>query len=353
MSKKNKREITVGYVKIGADNPVRVQSMTNTKEYKETLSQVNELADAGCELVRISVPEKDALESFLQIKNQVKVPLIADIHFDHELACECLNRGVECVRINPGNIGGKENTAKVINAAKVAGSALRIGVNAGSLEKDLLEKFGGPTPQALVESAIRWIDFTESLGFLNFKVSIKTSKVEDLIIANRELNERTSAPIHIGVTEAGTLIGGVIRSTLGLSELLKDGIGDTIRISLSADPVNEAIAGWELLKQLGLRTGVDIISCPTCARTGIDVIGLAYRIQKEFGWVNAPVKVAVMGCIVNGPGEAREADIGIAGGKDCAALFIDGKIVKKVSQEEALNEISRFINSRIIKEEKK
>jgi len=352
MNFKKTREISIGPLRVGGNNPIRVQSMTNTKTHVQTLEQVLKLQQSGCEIIRLSVPNKEQLASFIEVKKQAIVPLVADIHYDHELALECLKNGADCVRINPGNIGGADNTAKVINAAKEYKKAIRIGINSGSLEKEILQKYGSPTSEALVESALKWINFAEKeCDFKNFKVSIKTSNVEELIKANELLSKKTDAPLHIGVTEAGTLISGLIKSTLGLSELLKKGIGNTIRISLSSDPINEVVAGWELLKKLGLRKGVEIISCPTCARTGINVIQLAERVEREFCFVNSPIKVAVMGCIVNGPGEAKEADIGIAGGVDCAALFVKGKVIRKVSEDEAFKELSKFINEHKVLEE--
>ncbi|MBN1115530.1 MAG: flavodoxin-dependent (E)-4-hydroxy-3-methylbut-2-enyl-diphosphate synthase [Oligoflexia bacterium] len=340
------RVIKVGNLSIGGGNPVRVQSMTNTitSDFSSTISQVEKLRAAGCEIVRISVPDEEGLGSFAKIRDRLpELPLIADIHFSADLACKSIEKGADCVRINPGNLGGIEKFSRVIDAVKQHSKALRIGVNAGSLEKDLLKKYKHPTAVALCESAINWVNFAHKHDFSNFKVSIKSSDPVLNAEANLMFASKCDMPLHIGVTEAGPLIPGLIRSTLGLSELLKKGIGDTIRISLSADPVTEVVAGWELLKSLGLRSGVEIISCPTCSRTCIDVVGIAEKLQYEFGYCEKHLKVAVMGCVVNGPGEAKEADIGIAGGKDSAVIFRKGNIVEKVSARDAYSKITEYI----------
>ena len=344
------RTIKIGGLSIGGGSPIRVQSMTNTNtsDIHKTLEQVNSLVKAGCEIVRLSVKDEQALNGFIEIQKKTTVPLVADIHFDHMLAIKCIEQGCAGVRINPGNIGGVDAVTKVLNAAKVNKDVcIRIGVNSGSLEKELLKKYGHPTAEALAESALNWIDFFEKQGFNNFKVSIKSSDIKTLVDSNRIIAVKTGTPLHIGLTEAGTLISGLVRSTMALSELLKQGIGDTIRISLSSDPVDEVIAAYSLLKALELRKGLEVISCPTCARTEFDVIGIADKLEREFGSSPVPIKVAVMGCVVNGPGEAKEADFGVAGGKDSAVLFVNGEIVKKILPSEAYAELSTYIKKRI------
>jgi len=342
------RTIKIGGLSVGGKNPIRVQSMTNTNtaDAKATLKQVNALVDAGCEIVRLSVKDEAALKGFLEVQKKVAVPLVADIHFDHKLAVKCIQKGCKGVRINPGNIGGIEAVKKVIVAAKAKKNVcIRIGVNSGSLEKDILKKYGHPTAQALSESALNWDTFFKKEGFKNFKISIKSSDIKTLIDANKIISKKTDTPLHIGLTEAGTLISGLVRSTLGLGELLKQGIGDTLRISLSSDPVDEVIAAYSLLKALGLRKGLQVISCPTCARTEFDVIGTADRLEREFGSITKPLKIAVMGCVVNGPGEAKEADLGVAGGKDSAVIFVNGKIVKKIKAKDAYKELRERIKN--------
>lgn len=349
MQKRHTRTVKIGGLTLGANNPIRVQSMTNTdtSKFLETWTQVEQLMLVGCEIIRLGVTDEKSLDSFIKIKSQTDVPLVADIHFNGELAIDCINKGADGVRINPGNIGKPEMVERIIEAAKKTSVCIRIGVNSGSLEKELLSKYGHPSPEALAESALNWADFFEKRGFKNFKLSIKSSNIEEMVKANRLVSAKTDVPLHLGLTEAGTLISGIVRSTMGLTELLKEGIGDTIRVSLSSDPVHEVIAGKEILKSMGLRKGVQVISCPTCTRTEIDVMGIAESFEREFSGVEVPIKVAVMGCVVNGPGEAKEADIGIAGAKDGVALFIDGEIVKKLSVEEACAEIKKYIMQRI------
>jgi (E)-4-hydroxy-3-methylbut-2-enyl-diphosphate synthase len=342
------RTIKIGELSVGGKNPIRIQSMTNTdtSDLKATLKQVSALVDAGCEIVRLSVKDAAALKGFLEVQKQVAVPLVADIHFDHKLAVKCIQKGCNGVRINPGNIGGVETVREIIAAAKAKKNVcIRIGVNSGSLEKDILRKYGHPTAQALSESALNWDMFFRKEGFKNFKLSIKSSDIKTLIDANKIISRRTDTPLHIGLTEAGTLITGLVRSTLGLSELLKSGIGDTLRISLSSDPVDEVIAAYSLLKALGLRKGLQVVSCPTCARTEFDVIGIADKLEREFGSITKPLKIAVMGCVVNGPGEAKEADLGIAGGKDSAVIFVNGNIIKKIKTKDAYKELREMIKN--------
>jgi len=349
------RTIKIAGLGIGGGNPIRVQSManTNTANAKATLKQVNALVKAGCEIVRLSVKDEAALKGFLEVQKKVAVPLVADIHFDHKLAIKCIEKGCAGIRINPGNIGGIDAVKKVVDAAKAKKDVcIRIGVNSGSLEKDILKKYGHPTAEALAESCLNWVNFFEKEGFRNFKVSIKSSDIKTLIDANKIIAGKTEAPIHIGLTEAGTLISGLVRSTLALGELLKQGIGDTIRISLSSDPVDEVVAAYSLLKALNLRKGLEVISCPTCARTEFDVIGTADKLEREFCSSSVPLKVAVMGCVVNGPGEAKEADLGLAGGKNSAVIFVNGEVVKKVKAKDAYKEISSLIKKRIKGENK-
>lgn len=342
---KSKRVVKLGELSIGGKNTVSVQSMTNSQSFEGLKVQIKDLEDIGCDIVRISVPNEEQFQNFFKLKEIFTTPLIADIHFDYQMAIKCIESGALGVRINPGNIGAVENYFKILEIAKLKDTCIRIGVNSGSLEKEILEKHNGPTALALLESTLKWIELTEKFGFYNFKVSIKSSDIETLIKANEMLFEKTLAPIHLGLTEAGTLISGLVKSSLALSPLLKKGIGDTIRISLSANPVDEVIAAIELLKALNLREGVDIISCPTCARTSFDVIETANFLQKRYSKVRKNLKVAVMGCIVNGPGEGKEADIGIAGSKTDVLLFKKGVVVGNISLEQAFLEIDKFINS--------
>ncbi len=332
--KKTKR-IYVGNVPIGDGAPIAVQSMTNTdtKDISATLSQIEELKQAGCEIVRVAIPDEEAASAFKEIKKRSPVPLIADIHFDHRLALKAIDSGADGIRINPGNMK-KRGLKEVIKAAQDARIPIRIGVNAGSLEKDLLEKYGHPVPEALVESAIRSIRFFEDMGFEYMKISIKSSNVLDTIKAYELLSEKTDYPLHLGVTEAGTLISGVVKSAIAIGYLLMKGIGDTIRVSLTRPPVEEVKAAYEILRALNIRhRGPEIISCPTCGRCQIDLFSIVDEVEKEISRIDIPIKVAIMGCVVNGPGEAKEADIGIAGGKGKGVLFKKGKVVKKIPEE--------------------
>ena len=327
----------MGDVKIGGGAPVVVQSMTNTdtRDVEATVRQIERLAEAGCEVVRCAVLNQDAAAALGEIKKRVSLPLVADIHFDHRLALTALKAGVDGLRINPGNIGEKKKVVELVKAAKARRVPIRIGVNSGSLEKKLLEKYGRPTPEALVESALGHIKILEDLDFTDIKVSIKASDVPTTIDAYRLMSKTAKYPLHIGVTEAGTLFSGTVKSAVGLGILLYEGIGDTVRVSLTADPVEEVRVAWEMLKALKLRQrGVNIISCPTCGRTQIDVIGLALEVEKRLMHIRKPLDVAVMGCIVNGPGEAKHSDVGIAGGKGRGILFRHGKVVKRLSEAE-------------------
>ncbi len=337
--RKNTRPIRVGPVQVGGGAPVSVQSMTNTdtREVTATLAQVQRLAEAGCDIVRLAVPDQKAARAFGEIKREAPVPLIADIHFNHRLALTALEQGADAVRINPGNLGGAAKTKIVAEACRSRGVPLRLGVNAGSLETDLLAKHGAPTPEALVESALRWVKQFEDWGFFDFKISLKSSDVVATVLSYRELSRRVDYPLHLGVTEAGGLIAGTVKSALGIGMLLAEGIGDTIRVSLTRDPVEEVRVAYEILRALHLRErGVELISCPTCGRCRIDLFGLAEEAERRLLKVATPIKVAIMGCVVNGPGEAREADVGIAGGQKVGALFKKGELVRKVPERQLL-----------------
>ncbi|GAB7140643.1 flavodoxin-dependent (E)-4-hydroxy-3-methylbut-2-enyl-diphosphate synthase [Deferribacterales bacterium RsTz2092] len=344
LSKKT-RVIDVGGVLLGGGHPVRVQSMTNTdtSDIATTLAQIKHLVEAGCEIVRVSVPDDDALAALPAIVKGAGVPVVADIHFNHKLAIGSLQAGAACVRINPGNIGGTEKTLAVVKAAKDLGAAIRIGVNSGSLERDLLDKYG-VSAEALAESASRYSELLESADFRNYKVSIKASNVAMSVAANELFSAKSDVPLHIGITEAGTKRMGIIKSAVGIGALLLKGIGDTIRVSLTADPVDEIGAGFAILNAAGLRqSGVEVISCPTCARTKIDIITLAEKVEDMCAKIPRRLKVAVMGCVVNGPGEAREADFGIAGGVGEGLLFAKGEILKKLPEARLLDELMVLI----------
>jgi (E)-4-hydroxy-3-methylbut-2-enyl-diphosphate synthase len=333
------RAVFVGPVQIGGGAPVSVQSMTNTDtcDRDRTLAQIQRLARAGCEIVRLAVPNKEAVAAFREIKAASPVPLIADIHFNHKLALAALEAGADAVRINPGNLGGAEKTRPVVEACRQLGKSLRLGVNAGSLEQDLLAHYGGATPAALVASARRWIRQFEAWQFQDFKISLKASDVLVTVAAYRQLSQEVDYPLHIGVTEAGGLIAGTVKSALGLGWLLAEGIGDTMRVSLTRDPVEEVWVAYEILRALHLRhRGPEIISCPTCGRCQINLFGLAEAAEKRLRYLTSPIKVAIMGCVVNGPGEAREADVGIAGGKGVGALIKKGEMVRTVPEGELL-----------------
>ncbi|WP_243310062.1 flavodoxin-dependent (E)-4-hydroxy-3-methylbut-2-enyl-diphosphate synthase [Fundidesulfovibrio agrisoli] len=339
------RAIRLGDMLIGGGNPIRVQSMTNTdtRDVQASIAQVRALADAGCEIVRLAVLDEDAARALKAIKAASPVPLIADIHFDHRLALASLEAGVDGLRINPGNIGGQDKVAAVVRAAKDAGAPIRIGVNSGSVERHLLEKFGGPTPEAMVESALGHVRMLEDENFDQIKISLKSSSVPATIAAYSRLADVVDYPLHIGITEAGTPLRGAAKSGVGLGILLWMGIGDTLRVSLTGDPLPEMDVAWELLRCLGIRKhGAEMVSCPTCGRTEIDLAGLAQAVEHKLRGVKVPVKVAVMGCVVNGPGEAREADIGLAGGRDCAVIFRKGEVVRKVRGE--ANVLTEFMN---------
>ncbi len=333
------RAIHVGPVQIGGGAPVVVQSMTNTDtaDVGATLAQVRRLAAAGCEVVRLAVPEQKAARAFKEVKAESPVPLIADIHFNYRLALAALEQGADALRINPGNLGGAAKTRRVVEACRQKGVPLRLGVNAGSLEADLLSKYRAPSAQALVASALRWVRQFEDWGFLDFKISLKSSDVLTTVAAYRSLSRQVDYPLHLGVTEAGGLIAGTVKSALGIGLLLAQGIGDTLRVSLTRDPREEVRVAYEILRALRLRErGVELISCPTCGRCKIDLFDLAAEAERRLLSVATPLRVAIMGCVVNGPGEAREADVGIAGGKRVGVLFKKGKPVRKVPEKELL-----------------
>ena len=332
------RQIRVGRVPIGGGAPVVVQSMTtpDTADVTATVAQIHELEQVGCEIVRVTVNTPEAAAALPAIKSQVTIPLIADIHFDHRLALKAA-QGVDCVRINPGNIGAWWKVEEVVKAVRERNIPLRIGVNGGSLERELLTKYGYPTAEALCESALNAVHALEDIGFTDMKVSLKASDVHLAVDAYRLFSLQSDYPLHLGITEAGTLLTGAIKSAIGIGLLLADGIGDTIRVSLAADPVEEVKVGFEILKSLELRhRGVNVIACPTCGRVEIDVVKLANELEKRLGHIRVPLNVSVLGCVVNGIGEGKEADIGIAGGEGVGILFKHGKLVRKVKSEELL-----------------
>ena len=333
------KKIIVGSVEIGGGTSVKIQSMTTTKtsDVAETVRQIEALKEAGCEIVRVAVPDETAARALRVIHDASPIPVIADIHFDYRLALMALEAGLEGLRINPGNIGERKNVEMVVDAAKARGAVIRVGVNSGSVEKRLLEQYGGPTPQAMVESALGHVRILEEHGFYDTKISIKSSSVLNTIECYRLLSQRCDYPLHLGVTEAGGGLRGAIKSSVGMGVLLSEGIGDTLRVSLTAAPEEEMTVAWELLRALGLRQrGPEIISCPTCGRTEIDLIGLAQEVERRLRTEKAPIKVAVMGCVVNGPGEAREADLGMAGGRDKGIIFRKGEVIRSVRGQEAL-----------------
>ena len=348
MKRENTKRIMVGGAAVGGGADVSVQSMCNTRtsDVEATCAQINALAAAGCDIVRLAVPDMAAAEAISAIKERVGVPLVADIHFDYRLALEAAARGIDKIRINPGNIGSRERVEAVAKACAARGIPIRIGVNGGSLEKPLLEKYGHPTPEAMLESAKGHIRLLNDCGFDDICLSLKASSPALTVAAYRLAAEELPYPLHLGVTETGTAYEGVIRSAVGIGALLMEGIGDTIRVSLTADPVEEVKAGIAILKAAGLRTGgVRLVSCPTCGRTEIDLIALAHEVERRLAGVERDITVAVMGCVVNGPGEAREADYGVAGGRGCGLLFKKGEIVGKVSEERLCDALLELIES--------
>ncbi len=344
------RQISVGKVKIGGGAPVSVQSMTitDTRDVDATVAEIRKLEDAGCDIVRVAVPDIYAAKAIGEIKKQINIPLISDIHFDYKLALEAVKQGVDGMRINPGNIGARYRIKTVVDAVKERGIPIRIGVNSGSLEKDILKKHGSPTAEALVESALRHVSILEDFDFYDIKISVKSTDVRKMVKAYRLLAEKTEYPLHLGVTEAGTPKMGVVKSSIGIGTLLVDGIGDTIRVSLTGDPVNEVIAGINILKSLGIRNnGIELISCPGCGRLEIDLVKLVNDVEKRVHGIELPkpVKVAILGCVVNGPGEASEADIGIAGGRGKGMLYKDGKLVRSFKESQIVDELVKEIET--------
>lgn len=345
--RRDTRGVMVGDIMIGSKAPIVIQSMTNTdtKDVAATVAQIQALTKAGCEIVRVTVPDMASAKAISDIKRQISIPLVADIHFDYRLALAAIEGGVDKLRINPGNIGDESRVKEVVEAAKAKGIPIRIGVNGGSLEKELLIKYGTVTPEALVESASRHIEILEKLGFKDIIVSMKASNVPLCTKAYELFAQQYDYPLHVGITEAGTLYSGTIKSAAGLGAILSQGIGDTIRVSLTTDPVEEIKCARQILQSLGIRTfGVEIISCPTCGRTKVDLIRLATEVERLTSHIDKHITIAVMGCAVNGPGEAREADIGIAGGHGVGLIFKKGEIIKKVKEEELLDQLLEEIN---------
>ncbi|MCP1110240.1 flavodoxin-dependent (E)-4-hydroxy-3-methylbut-2-enyl-diphosphate synthase [Ohessyouella blattaphilus] len=348
MIREHTKEVRIGNVVIGGGHPVAIQSMTNTKteDAQGTVAQIKRLEAAGCEIVRVAVPTMEAARAIKEIKSQIAIPLVADIHFDYRLALAAIENGADKIRINPGNIGDEKRVQEVVEAAKRVGIPIRIGVNSGSLEKHILEKYGKVTPVGLVESALEKVRLIENMGYDNLVISIKSSDVMLCAKAHELIAKETNYPLHVGITEAGTLFAGNIKSAVGLGIILSQGIGDTIRVSLTGDPVEEIKSAKLILKTLGLRTGgVTVVSCPTCGRTQIDLIGLAEKVEALVADMPLDIKVAVMGCVVNGPGEAREADIGIAGGDGVGLIIKKGEVVKKVKEELLLKELEEELNN--------
>jgi len=347
--RKQTRQIAIGGVKVGGGSPITVQSMTNTftHDVEATVAQILRLEAAGCHLIRVAVPDEAAVAAIPAIKEKITIPLIADIHFDHRLAIDAVKAGADALRINPGNIGGSKKVKAVVDAAAAYGIPVRIGVNAGSLQKDLLKKHGSATPEAMVESALRHVELLESLDFRDIKLSIKASDVGRTVQAYRLLAARTDYPLHVGVTEAGSLVSGTVKSALGIGILLSEGIGDTLRVSLTGDPAQEVRVAFEILKALKIhQRGPDIVACPTCGRCNINLVDIVEQVETALSSCTTPIQLAIMGCVVNGPGEAREADIGIAGGKGLGVLFKKGRVVRKVPEEKLvetlLGEVERY-----------
>ncbi len=341
------RKVKVGNLEIGGKTDVVIQSMTNTdtRDVKATVKQIKELEAEGYELVRVSVLDMEAAKAIKEIKKSISIPVAADIHFDYKLALESIESGVDKLRINPGNIGNDENIKKVADAAKAKRIPIRIGVNGGSLEKHILEKYGHVTAEAMCESALYHVALLEKFGFEDIIISLKSSNVKIMYDAYTAISRKVDYPLHLGVTEAGSFFQGTVKSSIGIGALLLNGIGDTIRVSLTENPVEEIKVAKQILRVAGIRNdGVEIISCPTCGRTQIDLINLAKNVEKEFGNIKKPIKIAVMGCVVNGPGEAREADLGVAGGNGVGLIFKKGEIVKKVDEKDIINELKKIIN---------
>lgn len=347
IQRRKTRQISIGPVKIGGDAPISIQSMTktDTRDIRRTVNQIHRLEKAGCEIIRVAVVDQEAARAIGEIKKRIRIPLIADIHFHHRLALEAMESGADGLRINPGNIGGRERLKTIVLEAKDRSIPIRIGVNSGSLEKDLLKQFGGVTPEAMVLSALRSIEWMEDHGFHLLKVSLKASDVPRTLEAYRLFSKRSDYPLHLGITEAGRGHGAVVKSSIGIGLLLNEGIGDTLRVSLTRDPVEEVHVGYEILRALKIRErGVEIISCPTCGRCEVELTHLVEKVEKEVQAISQPITIAIMGCVVNGPGEAKEADIGIAGGRGMGLLFKKGRVIKKVREKDFASVLLREVN---------
>ncbi|GHC14371.1 4-hydroxy-3-methylbut-2-en-1-yl diphosphate synthase (flavodoxin) [Kushneria pakistanensis] len=352
--RRKSRQIHVGNVPVGGDAPISVQSMTNTNtlDVDATVEQIERIAAAGGDIVRVSVPDMDCAEAFGKIKQRTSVPLVTDIHFDYRIALRVAELGADCLRINPGNIGREDRVHAVVQAARDNGIPIRIGVNAGSLEKDLQKKYGEPTPAALVESAMRHIDYLDRLDFQEYKISLKASDVFMAVDAYRQIASQIDQPLHLGITEAGGLRGGTVKSSIGLGALLMDGIGDTLRISLAADPVEEIKVGYDILKSLKLRSrGINFIACPSCSRQNFDVIGTMNALEERLEDIMTPLNVSVIGCVVNGPGEAKETDVGLTGGSPANLVYIDGKPAQKLRNDHLVDDLEKLIRDRVARKE--
>ncbi|MHB1566029.1 MAG: flavodoxin-dependent (E)-4-hydroxy-3-methylbut-2-enyl-diphosphate synthase [Acidiferrobacter sp.] len=350
IARRKSRSIRVGRIMVGGDAPISVQSMTNTDtcDAQATVEQIRRLVAVGADIVRVSVPTMEAAKAFAEIRRQVEVPLVADIHFDYRIALEAAAAGADCLRINPGNIGREDRVRAVVDAARDRGISIRVGVNAGSLEKDLQKKYGEPNSDALVESALRHIEILERLNFHDYKISLKASNVGMTVGAYRKLATMTDQPLHLGITEAGALRGGTVKSAIGLGMLLAEGIGDTLRVSLAADPVEEIKVGFEILKSLQLRKkGVNLIACPSCSRQEFDVIRTVNALEARLEDIQEPIDVAVIGCVVNGPGEAKEAHVGLAGGSPHNLLYVDGRPAHKVNNEELVDRLEQAVRMQL------
>ncbi|MCX5845735.1 MAG: flavodoxin-dependent (E)-4-hydroxy-3-methylbut-2-enyl-diphosphate synthase [Deltaproteobacteria bacterium] len=349
IERKKTKPVFLGDLQVGGNAPVAVQSMTctDTRDVRATVEQIKKLEEAGCEIIRVAVPDREAAAALSDIKKQITIPLIADIHFNYRLALDAMRNGVEGIRINPGNIG-KEKIVKIIEFAKASGTVIRIGINAGSLEKDLLKKYGGPTAPALVESALKSHAFLRDSGCEAIKLSVKSSDVTTMVEAYRELSKKTNCPLHLGVTEAGSIVNAAVKSSIGMGILLYEGIGDTIRVSVTGNPVSEIGVAYGILRAMGIRkVGPDIISCPTCGRCEIDLFKLTQEVEEKLTGIKAYIKIALMGCVVNGPGEAAEADVGIAGGKGYGLLFKKGRVIKKIKETELMAALMNEIHSMV------
>ncbi|MGH7848935.1 MAG: flavodoxin-dependent (E)-4-hydroxy-3-methylbut-2-enyl-diphosphate synthase [Thermodesulfobacteriota bacterium] len=349
-TERNSRQINIGGIRVGGGAPVTVQSMTktDTRDVAATVAQIKSLEKAGCDIIRLAVPDMDAALALGKIKKQTKIPIVSDIHFDYRLALEAVRQGVDGMRINPGNIGAKYRIKAVVDAVRERGIPIRIGVNSGSLQKDILKKHGSPTPEALAESALRHVSILEDLDFRDIKISVKSTDVKKMIAAYRILAELTDYPLHLGVTEAGTYEMGTIKSSIGIGTLLAEGIGDTIRVSLTGDPVDEIDVGIKILKSLGIRrNGIELISCPGCGRLEIDLMRLVEDVEDRIAGLELPrpIKIAILGCVVNGPGEASEADIGIAGGRGKGMLYKDGKLVRSFKEGQIVDELVKELET--------